>query len=107
MESKSTSGVTFTCSNTCTTPVGNTRDDTAYRCSVNLLPFFPKCNTKFEEIGWLLKYFLILVLLIYKTITLHHFHVTESTLKFYYNVNVKMLLLLLSKLLNNWPIWSL
>ena len=35
MESKSISGVTSTCSNPCTTPVGHTEDDMAYLCSQN------------------------------------------------------------------------
>ena len=49
MESKSTSGVSSTCSNPCTTPVGNTVDDMAYLCSWNLLSFLLQRITDFLE----------------------------------------------------------
>ena len=49
MDSKSILGVTYTCSNTCTIPVGHTGDHTAYRYSLNLLAFLLKSNTKFLE----------------------------------------------------------
>ena len=45
MESKTILDVTATNSNTCTTSVKHTGDDTGYRCSWNLLAFLLKCNT--------------------------------------------------------------
>ena len=42
MESKSISGVTSTCKNTCTTPVGHTEDDMAYLSSRNLPTISPE-----------------------------------------------------------------
>ena len=49
MEPKTILGVTSTCSNTCTIPVGHTGDDAAFCCFRNLLPFLWKCKTKFLE----------------------------------------------------------
>ena len=49
IESKSTSGVTATCRNPCTTPAWYSEDDMAYLCSRNLLKFLLKfllkCNS--------------------------------------------------------------
>ena len=49
MEPKSISDVTSTRSNLCSTPSGHSEDDIAYLCTLNLLPFLMKCNTKFLQ----------------------------------------------------------
>ena len=49
MEPKSISGVTSICSNSCTNTSVHSEGDMAYHCSLNLLSFLMKCNTKFLE----------------------------------------------------------